>query len=217
MTTTAPTIDSPVLQLVSVSRHFRSRAETVRAVSDADLELSAGSLTALVGPSGSGKTTLINLIVGWEKPDSGEIIVSRSGGWNDLAVVPQGLGLIDDLTIIENIGLPTRLGSGGAGTVDDLMAQLGLEELGRRLPSEVSLGEQQRTALARAVIGRPRLLVADEPTAHQDEANSDRVLAILQRAAAEGSAVLVATHETRLLERVDRVVAMESGSIVETG
>lgn len=219
-TTASPTTGDPALRLRSVSRHFKGRVETVRAVTDADLELTAGTVTALVGPSGSGKTTLINLIVGWEKADAGEVVVARGGGWNDIAIVPQGLGLLDDLTIAENIELPIRLGSSGgvAGVeaVADLMTQLGLEELGRRLPSEVSLGEQQRAALARAVIGTPRLLIADEPTAHQDEANSNRVFAILQRAAHHGSAVLVATHEIRLLEQVDRVVTMENGSIAES-
>lgn len=214
-TTTPPVDNDPVVRLRGVSRHYRGRVETVRAVSDVDLELSAGSLTALVGPSGSGKTTLINMIVGWETPDRGEVVVARRADWDDIAVVPQGLGLIDDLTIAENVVLPIRLGAHGDASVDDLMVELGLDHLGHRLPSEVSLGEQQRASLARAVVGQPRLLVADEPTAHQDEANADRVFSLLRRAAASSSAVLIATHETRFLAQFDRIVTMDGGSTIE--
>lgn len=213
-----------VVELRDVTRHYKGRVETVRAVTDADLTLHAGTVTALVGPSGSGKTTLINLIVGWELPDRGEITMKSSKGWDNIAVVPQGLGLIEDLTLAENIGLPIRIAgrqrrAGKPATADEwststIMAELGLGELGSRLPREVSLGEQQRGAVARAVIGRPRLLVADEPTAHQDEANADLVFSVLEQAALAGSAVLLATHEVRLLERVDRIVEIHSGTIV---
>jgi putative ABC transport system ATP-binding protein len=92
---------------------------------------------------------------------------------------------------------------------------MGLTELADRRPDEVSLGEQQRAAIARAVVGQPRILVADEPTAHQDEANADRIFSMLELVASTGSAVIVATHETRLLARADRVIRMENGSLVD--
>lgn len=209
---------APVISLRNVTRHYVGRVETVRAVTDVDLVLHARTLTALVGPSGSGKTTLINLMVGWEAPDSGEITITKGSrpsrpNWADVAVVPQGIGLIDDLTLAENIALPTRITKGDPALPSSLMARLGLEELGARLPHEISLGEQQRGAVARAVVGRPRLLVADEPTAHQDEANADLVFSMLEQAAKAGAAVLVATHEVRLLERVDRIVRIDNGSV----
>lgn len=207
--------DTPALELRSVTRHYQGRVETVRAVTDANLVLHGGSLTALIGPSGSGKTTLVNLIVGWEEPDSGEVLMPSRSNWSDLAVVPQGIGLIEDLTIRENIDLPLRLGTPGQATAAELMEQLGLSELSDRRPYEISLGEQQRAAIARSMVGQPRVLVADEPTAHQDEANADRIFSMLQRAAAAGSAVIIATHETRLLERADRVIRMEHGSLIE--
>jgi putative ABC transport system ATP-binding protein len=172
-------------------------------------------LTALIGPSGSGKTTLVNLIVGWEDPDSGEVLMASRSHWSDIAVVPQGIGLIDDLTIQENIDLPLRLGTPGRATAAELMERLGLSELGHRRPYEISLGEQQRAAIARAMVGQPRVLIADEPTAHQDEANADRIFSMLERAAAAGSGVIIATHETRLIERADRVIRMDDGSLVE--
>ena len=211
-------VSDPVITLERVTRHYVGRVETVRAITDVDLVLRSGTLTALVGPSGSGKTTLINLMVGWEEPDSGEITITKTSqtsghGWADVAVVPQGLGLIDDLTLAENIALPIRIAKGDVASPSSLMARLGLEELGARLPNEISLGEQQRGAVARAVVGRPRLLVADEPTAHQDEANVDLVFSMLEQAAQAGSAVLVATHEVRLLERVDRIVRIDNGTI----
>ena len=207
--------DSPALELRSVTRHYEGRVETVRAVTDANLILHGGSLTALIGPSGSGKTTLVNLIVGWETPDGGKIVTPSRSDWADIPVVPQGIGLIDDLTIRENIDLPLRLGSPGNTTTEELMRQLGLSDVADRRPDEVSLGEQQRAAVARATVGRPRILVADEPTAHQDEVNADRIFSMLERAAVAGSAVIVATHETRLVEQADRVIRMEDGSLID--
>ena len=206
---------APALELRSVTRHYRGRVETVRAVTDASLVLHSGSLTALIGPSGSGKTTLVNLIVGWEEPDSGEVLMPSRSTWSDIAIVPQGIGLIDDLTIRENIDLPLRLGSPARTTTTRVMDQLGLGELADRRPDEVSLGEQQRASVARAMVGQPRILVADEPTAHQDEANADRIFSMLERAAEAGSAVIVATHEARLLERAHRVIEMVHGSLLE--
>ena len=207
--------NTPVLELRSVTRHYRGRVETVRAVTDANLIVHGGSLIALIGPSGSGKTTVLNLLVGWEDSDSGEIIAPSRSNWSDIAIVPQGIGLIDDLTIQENIDLPLRLGSPNTTTTTELMERLGLSDLAARRPYEVSLGEQQRAAIARAMVGQPRILVVDEPTAHQDESNADRIFSMLENAAAVGSAVIVATHETRLLERAQRVIQMENGSLVE--
>ena len=178
-----------------------------------------GEIVGLAGPSGSGKTTLLNLVAGWETPDSGT--VDRSAelvrGWSSLAVVPQELGLIPELTAVQNIQLAGRL-SGGTHAVGGGVVRAARPGRARhRMPDELSVGEQQRVAVARAVLCGPRLLVADEPTAHQDERHADQVMAVLGQAAAAGGAVIVATHDDRLLAGVDRVVHLLDGRLVSVG
>ncbi len=211
----------PVLRLRSVTKRYVTAAETLVAVADATLTVHAGEVVGLAGPSGSGKTTLLNLVIGWDHPDDG--VVERRDdvcvGWSGLAVVPQELGLLPELTVRQNVELARRLGRTPPGreldAVDDLLVELGLAELGHRLPGELSLGEQQRTAVARAVVCSPALLVADEPTAHQDELRSDMVIGVLARAASRGGAVLIATHDDRVLADVTRVVRILDGDVTD--
>lgn len=208
---------SSVLVLDRISRRFRTRAEQIDAVVDASFRIEPGSMVGLVGPSGSGKTTLLNLIAGWDLPDDGEIHRPGTGrdDWNRIAVVPQGIGLLDELTLIDNIELPIRLGNEQRTSVSELMEHLALTGLGLRTPPEVSVGEQQRTAVARAVVVHPALLVADEPTAHQDEANAYRVMEVLASCTRTGSGVLVSTHDERVLPWLTRTLRIESGRVSE--
>ena len=203
-----------VVRLTDVTkRHHRGR-ETVTAVDHVSLELLAGSMIALVGPSGSGKTTLLNLIVGGDVPDEGVVDgLADRADWSRLAIVPQTLGLLPELTMSENIGFPLRLGARVATDPGEAMELLGISALANRPPQETSLGEQQRAAVARALVTSPTLLVADEPTSHQDEANTDRVTAALAEVAATGSCVLVATHDSRMLDRCDLVLRMRDGMV----
>lgn len=205
-----------LIRLEGVHRRYRLRAETVRAVDGVSLTLDRGTITGLVGPSGSGKTTLINLIVGWERPDAGAVIRDGSIGddWASIAIVPQELGLLPELSLAENARLPLRIDPDLEPRRPDLLDRLHLEDLSMRLPEETSLGEQQRTAVARAVIAAPRVLVADEPTSHQDEDHALDVAALLRETARDGSAVLIATHDDRVLAGVDRVVRIENGRLV---
>jgi putative ABC transport system ATP-binding protein len=207
---------SPVVALRSTSRSYRTAAMTVAALTNVSLEIRRGELVGVAGPSGSGKTTLLNLVVGWEQPDSG--VVSRhlgcGRGWTAMAVVPQELGLIPELTATQNVSLARRLAGCDRNAPVDLFARLGLVGLEDRLPDELSVGEQQRTAVARALACSPTLLVADEPTAHQDEYHADQVMALLAERASNGGAVLVATHDDRMLARVDRVVRLLDGKLV---
>ena len=206
-----------VVRLDRVSRRYRSAAETVVAVDAVTLELRAGEIVGLAGPSGSGKTTTLNLILGWEDPDDGTVAVTAPGeGWRSTAVVPQELGLLPELTARENVLLSGRLVGGAVPSVsdlDELFAALGLDALAHRHPDELSMGEQQRVAVARAVAMAPALLVADEPTAHQDELRADQIMEQLAGVASGGGAVLVATHDERLLDRVDRVIRMLDGRV----
>lgn len=207
-----------VVSLSGVRRRFRLRAETITAVDDVSLELESGSIVGLMGPSGSGKTTLINLIVGFDHPDAGTVALPATDrdDWNRIAIIPQDLGLIDDLDLIENVELPARLGNRQPMPTEDVLVALSLAGLERRTPGEMSLGERQRVAVARALVASPALLVADEPTSHQDEANAGRVVDLLVEAARRGSAVLVTTHDRRTLARFDRVLEMRDGRVTQS-
>lgn len=206
-----------LVELVAVCRRFASRAETVVAVDGVSISLLPGEIVAVAGPSGSGKSTLLHIVLGWERPDEGTVVVDPSigTGWAGIAMVPQELGLLPELTGGQNVGLAARLARGADSVrTQEAIADLGLGSLVDRLPGELSLGEQQRFAVARAVAAGPRLLVADEPTSHQDETNADRVMAALGSVAASGGAVFVATHDDRLLDRADRIVRLRDGRVL---
>ena len=204
-----------LLEAVHVTRRFETRAETVVALDDVSFAIQQGEIIGLSGPSGSGKSTLLHVLVGWDRPDTGEVRRSAAlgTGWSSLATIPQNLGLLPELNARQNIALAQRLGGRHEIGVDALLAALEMGELADRLPHELSLGEQQRVAVARAVACKPDLVIADEPTAHQDERRADAVLGLLVDVARNGGAVIIATHDTRLLDRVDRVLELADGRL----
>jgi ABC-type lipoprotein export system ATPase subunit len=206
----------------SITKSYRRGPEEIHALVDVGLSVARGELIALVGPSGSGKTTLLNVLAGWEEPDAGELLweeqvipSARTLRWSELAIVPQSLGLMEDLTLWENVELPVRLGTapGAAARVDELIGSLGLSAIAARLPGETSLGEQQRAAVARALVGSPKLLLADEPTAHQDALWSRRVLETLTEAVVSGAACIVASHHRETVEYCNRVAGIRDGQV----
>jgi ABC-type lipoprotein export system ATPase subunit len=211
----------PVLSARGVTRVFRRGSEEVRALKAVDLELIRGELVALVGRSGSGKTTLLNVLCGWEPADEGSVSFAGTNssvselGWRNIALIPQSPGLLDDLSAVENVGLPHRLaGTLGPATrtgVEQMLESLGLDGLADRLPMEMSLGEQQRTSVARALVANPDVLLADEPTAHQDELSMQRVLHAIRGLVDSDHACLVASHSAEVLDCADRVVEMHDG------
>lgn len=204
-----------VLELRHVSRFYRHRGEVVAGTVDAGLVVDPGEVIGIVGPSGSGKTTLLNLVIGWESPDEGVVVRSFDHlTWSDLAVVPQAIGLLDELNVVENIELPARLGNHMHEPAESVLESLDLVGLGGRLIEELSVGEQQRVAVARALAFRPGLLVADEPTAHLDEGRALTVARRLAALAGTGSAVLIATHDRRILADCHRVLTMRDGHLL---
>ncbi len=207
-------VAAPTVELRGVSKRFRRGPEIVEAVADVSLSLPAGSVTALVGPSGSGKTTLLNLICGGETPDAGTVAAPDPvAGWARVAVVPQSLGLLAELSVLENVELPGRLGASVTREPRELIDALGLDDVADRIPDEVSLGQQQRTAIARACTVTPTLLIADEPTSHQDAANARLAVELLLDAAADGSTVVIATHDPRVVASCHRRVRLGGGRI----
>lgn len=209
-----------------LSKTYRRGDEYVHALRDVRLDLYAGELVALVGPSGSGKSTLLNVLCGWEHVESGRLDwAGELGGrapetfsWSELALVPQALGLLDDLTVRENVLMPARLTGqlrAQAGRADELMELVGISHLGGRYPKQTSLGEQQRCAVVRALLLRPRLLLADEPTAHQDAHWTEVIFTALRELVAAGSVGLVATHNPETWDYADRILSMHDGELAE--
>ncbi len=205
-----------VAELVGGRKTFHRGDETVVAVDDVSIAVREGELAALVGSSGSGKTTVLNLLAGWEKPDAGTVTIPGTD-WDELAVVPQRFGLLNELSVRENIEYPARLArrlDEARTWVDELMETLALTELGRRFPYETSIGQQQRTALARSLALHPRVLLADEPTGHQDAASALAVARALRAAADSGTACLVATHDRELADLFDSTYSLAGGRLV---
>jgi ABC-type lipoprotein export system ATPase subunit len=224
VTTPMATSSGAVLSASGVTRTFKRGAEEIPALKGIDLDLLRGELVALVGRSGSGKTTMLNVLCGWEIPDTGT--VSWNGttpkvgevGWSGMALVPQSSGLLEDLTVAENVGLPSRMrGDSAAQTraiLEDLLDSLGIGHLADRLPNEISLGEQQRTSVARALILEPDLLLADEPTAHQDAVSMQKVIDAIRAVVDSGRACLVASHNSEILKAADKVLEISDGRLI---
>jgi ABC-type lipoprotein export system ATPase subunit len=211
----------PVLEVRGLRKTYRRGEESVHAVSGVDLEVRARELVGLVGRSGSGKTTLLNVVAGWERADAGLVMIGgREPGttpsWSEVAVLPQRLGLMEELTIRENVEYPARLTrtlTERSELVERLLEGLGLDALQDRYPRETSVGEQQRAALARALVLSPLLMLADEPTGHQDRGWTGRVFNAVRRMAGDGTACLLATHDEDVIRFLDRVLSMSDGEL----
>jgi ABC-type lipoprotein export system ATPase subunit len=217
---------STVVGVRGLEKAYARGDERVHALRGVSLALHPGELVALVGPSGSGKSTLLNVLCGWERPDAGTLdwtaeLAGTSPDrlpWGRLAIVPQALGLLDDLTVAENILLPARLTGRLAELrprADELMESLGIAHLAGRYPKQTSLGEQQRCAASRALLLSPTLLLADEPTAHQDAGWTDAIFAEFRNLLRHGGACLIATHNPETWGYADRVLSMHDGNLTE--
>ncbi|HUY70719.1 MAG TPA: ATP-binding cassette domain-containing protein [Gaiellaceae bacterium] len=220
-----PTSSAPVEPLVSVSglsKSFGRGSGRIVAVREASLELYRGDLGALVGRSGSGKTTILTLLAGLHEPDAGSIRYALSAPapaalpWTELAFLPQRFGLLPELSVRENVEYPARLAGRlekRRASIDSLIERLGLTEHAARPPQETSIGQQQRTALARALALSPAVLLADEPTSHQDAGWRDGVWQVLVEAAESGTACLIATHEPEIAQYATRVWEVSEGAV----
>lgn len=200
------------------------RAATVTALQDVDMLALPGEWVCVAGPSGSGKSTLCHLAAGLERPQRGDVRVAgrapdTTRDWRVVAVAPQRHGLIQDLTVAENIWLPVHYGAGPTGddasesALESLLDLLDIADIRHRMVRETSLGQQQRTAIARAMVLRPRLIVLDEPTSHQDDEHVDQVLAAFMAMREYGTALLVASHDERVIDMADRTVWLDEGRI----
>jgi putative ABC transport system ATP-binding protein len=210
---------APVLEVRGLDKAFAAGSVVRPVLRGVDLTVAGGEIVAVAGRSGSGKTTLLTIIAGLEAPDAGTVALHGVGqgaapSWSDLALLPQSLGLLDELTVAENLGLPARLGVvPRAVDAGEVMDQLGIEHLADRFPDEVSLGEQQRVALARAAIVHPTLLLADEPISHQNHVWAEGMMTFLEVLASGGTACVLATHNEIAFESAGRVLELRQGRL----
>jgi ABC-type lipoprotein export system ATPase subunit len=210
-----------------VKTYGRGRAAR-RVLDGAGLEVRAGELVAVVGRSGSGKSTLLHLLGGLDRPEAGTITVAgeRVDGRREreltrlrrkqIGFVFQFFHLVPELTGEENVLLPARLPgmrNGAVGRGRELIARLGLEDAAKRLPHELSGGEQQRLAVARALVHDPAVVLADEPTGNLDAEAGAIVLSLLRAASDAGRAVVLVTHDEAATAQADRVLHLEDGRL----
>ena len=181
-------------------------------VDGASLELRSGEIGVVLGRSGSGKSTLLMIAAGWTAADAGT--ASLPGlGWGETGYLPQRFGLLAELSVAENVALPLRIAGRDEAEAERLIDELALSGFRGRPPDETSIGQQQRTALARSLVLAPSAVLLDEPTSHQDGGSAELVWQALHRAADGGAACLVATHDESAIPHADRVWRIDDGRI----
>ena len=223
-----------MITLAGVTKTFRSGRGRVQALVDVSLEIPAAGYAVVMGKSGSGKSTLLNCIGGLEMADRGEIrcfgtridrLAARRLSLfqrRHLGFVFQRGNLLSYLTVAENIGLPMVLNgftrSERTKRIESLLADIDLAAAARAMPHELSGGETQRVSVARAVAHRPRLLLADEPTANLDTASGGQVIDLMRRLGIEsGCTIVMATHDRDIVHHVDQVIRLEDGKVKKEG
>jgi putative ABC transport system ATP-binding protein len=231
MTVTATSPDSPMLELQAVCKRYGTgQSEQVTAADNVTFTVDEGAFVALTGASGSGKSTLLHMIGAIERPDSGTIL---SGGTDvtslrgralpdyrrTVGFVFQRYNLLPGLTAVDNViapALPYRTSWDKRERATQLLAAVGLSGRERSLPSQMSGGEQQRIAIARALINTPRLLLADEPTGNLDSANATSILDLLTQLRAEHRITIVlASHDPQVAARAARLIRLRDGAVVD--
>jgi putative ABC transport system ATP-binding protein len=223
---------STAIRAEHVSRHYQMGSALIRAVDDVSLEVQRGDFLALLGSSGSGKSTLLNLLAGLDRPTSGNIIAGERNlseltslelaryRSRTVGMVFQAFNLLPRMTLEENVELPLRLAevdrSERPARVREALERVHLEKrLGHR-PSELSGGEQQRASLARALVNRPTILLADEPTGNLDSATGLEIMQLLEEIVKSlGTTIVLVTHERPLSEKfATRTVFLADGKMV---
>jgi putative ABC transport system ATP-binding protein len=227
------TASESVVATESLNKTYQLGEAEVEVLKGITLTVAKGEFVAVCGPSGSGKTTLLNIISGIDKPTSGKILVLGE----DLTVqdenflaefrcshvgfVFQSYNLVSTLTVAENVAFPMewiRKPTAEIETrVEQLLETVGLQHRAKHFPSQLSGGEQQRVAFARALANDPELILADEPTGNLDTKNVQKITQVLKLLKAEGKTVIVATHDPELMQLADRQVNLEDGRLAGEG
>jgi putative ABC transport system ATP-binding protein len=217
------------IELTNVTKTFHAGEEDYPAVRGVTLAIEQGEFVAVMGPSGSGKSTLLSLVGGLSRPTEGMVSVDGIDlgalGPNQLSdfrreyvgFVFQSFYLVPYLTAVENVMLPLTIQPGVNGTARslavDALRKVGLDAKAVRLPSQLSGGEQERVAIARAIVNRPPLILADEPTGNLDTRTGDHVLDMLQELHREGHTIMMVTHNAENARRAGRTIEIRDGQI----
>jgi putative ABC transport system ATP-binding protein len=221
--------DHAMLSIQNLSKSFTQPEGVVRVLDGLNFEMNTTTSVALLGESGSGKSTLLHLIAGLDKPDCGEIEIAgqKLGGLNEselaemrrqqVSLVFQQFHLITTLTIADNIRFQAALcGRFDAGFEDELIQRLGLDSQLKKYPYQLSRGQQQRVAIARSLLHKPRLVLADEPTGNLDEQSSLEVMSLFSELVKNaGSSLLMVTHSRDMAAFMDRSVLLHNGLLCE--
>ncbi len=220
-----------MVTLKNISKIYERGGANVVALHEVNLEIGHGEFCSFVGPSGCGKSTLLHLVAGLDRPTSGEILLDGrpTVGWNSsdwtkvrrerIGIVFQAFHLIPGLTVQENVSLPLMLagdrGRAVGRRVEEVLEMVGMIQRRGHRPGELSGGEQQRTAIARALVHRPRLLLADEPTGNIDSHQGADILALIRALAKEGEqTLLLVTHSDQAAQTADYTWRMQDGRLV---
>ena len=220
-----------ILSAKGLCKSFAHNGGQIHVLSNVDLELYENDFTVIMGASGSGKSTLLYALSGMDKATSGQVIYNEkdivamsekelSGlRHTDFGFIFQQMHLVSNLTLFENVAVPGYLNKDkNAGAVKEaankLLKQMGLSDVVNHLPSQVSGGQQQRCAIARAVINSPKLLFADEPTGALNRRNSIEVLELLTELNKAGQSILMVTHDMKAALRASRILYLEDGNII---
>jgi putative ABC transport system ATP-binding protein len=221
--------DGPVVSADSLKRRYGEGETAVHALRGVSLDVPKGALTAVMGPSGSGKSTLMHILAGLDKPTSGEVTIAGTGisQLNDadltklrrvhIGFIFQFFNLLPMLSAEENVVLPLSLAGEKADKawVAELMGKIGLEERRGHRPSELSGGQQQRVAIGRALVSRPTIVFADEPTGNLDSKTSAEILELMRESVdGYGQTTVMVTHDPRAATIADRILFLADGSIV---
>ena len=209
-------------------KEYERRGKTFRAVDDVDIQIREGEFIIITGESGSGKTTLLNLLLGLTKPASGSVRFEGEdiNSFDDrrlseirnekIKYIPQGDSLLSSLTVRENILFPFVIGGKEKPSDErlyELSDRLGITDLLDEYPSELSGGEMRRATIARAIINKPAVIIADEPTGNLDRDNTSKVMAIFKDISGEGTAVVVVTHQRETLGYASKIFGMAHGKL----
>jgi len=218
------------IRLIDVAKHYRTAAGQVRSVDGIDLEVEAGTSVAIVGPSGCGKSTLLGLLGGLEEPTRGKIWIGDTElsalseverarlRREQIGFVFQSYDLLPFLSAFENVGFQLALTGApdGETLTAELLDRLGLAEHSSKLPDQLSGGQRQRVGIARALVHRPKLILADEPTGELDTLSSASAMDLLIEAQrAIGATLIVVTHDMAVAARLDRIVRLRDGRLAK--
>ena len=219
-----------ILKTIDLIKTYGSKETEVKALKSTNLEIEEGEFIAIVGPSGSGKSTLLHLLAGLDKPSSGKVLINDVNIYElseteiskfrrrNIGFIFQFFNLIPILSVEENIKLPVLMDGKSVDKeyMNELMEVLGIEDRKKHLPGELSGGQQQITSIARALINKPAIIFADEPTGNLDSKNSGEVLQLLTSTIKKYKQTLVMiTHDNSIAERADRIITIADGVITD--